>query len=145
MRFKVKTPEVIHQAIDGEVIIISLETGNYYSTAGTGAEVWSSISSGASLEEITGRLATRYEVDENLLASTIEGFMKNLSIESLIVPAEGEDAASAATAEPIPSGSDQFEPLVLEKFDDMQDLILLDPVHEVGEYGWPHATDRVAK
>ena len=32
-----------------------------------------------------------------------------------------------------------YVPPVLEKFTDMQDLILLDPVHEVSERGWPHA------
>jgi hypothetical protein len=26
---------------------------------------------------------------------------------------------------------------VLEKFTDMADLLLLDPIHEVGEAGWP--------
>jgi len=27
---------------------------------------------------------------------------------------------------------------VVEKYTDMQDLVLLDPVHEVDERGWPH-------
>ena len=32
-----------------------------------------------------------------------------------------------------------FVPPTLEKYTDMQDLVLLDPVHEVDERGWPHA------
>jgi hypothetical protein len=28
---------------------------------------------------------------------------------------------------------------MLERYEDMQDLILLDPVHEVEEEGWPRA------
>jgi hypothetical protein len=31
-----------------------------------------------------------------------------------------------------------FEPPLLEKFTDMEDLLLLDPVHEVDGRGWPH-------
>jgi hypothetical protein len=27
---------------------------------------------------------------------------------------------------------------VLHKFTDMQDLLLVDPVHDVGDAGWPH-------
>jgi hypothetical protein len=54
--------------------------------------------------------------------------------------------ASADGREPTEEGSPNghghraFEPPLLEKFDDLQDLILLDPVHEVlEEEGWPHA------
>jgi hypothetical protein len=27
---------------------------------------------------------------------------------------------------------------VLEKFTDMHDLLLMDPIHEVSDAGWPH-------
>ena len=32
----------------------------------------------------------------------------------------------------------QFEFPIIEKFTDMQELLLLDPIHEVDEKGWPH-------
>ena len=32
-----------------------------------------------------------------------------------------------------------FEAPILQKYTDMQDLLLLDPIHEVDEAGWPHA------
>jgi hypothetical protein len=36
------------------------------------------------------------------------------------------------------TGEVPFEPPILERFDDMQELLLLDPVHEVSdEEGWP--------
>jgi hypothetical protein len=37
-----------------------------------------------------------------------------------------------------------FDEPVLEKFEDMQDLILLDPVFEVDEAGWPSARQQTA-
>jgi hypothetical protein len=37
---------------------------------------------------------------------------------------------------PIKRGS--FSKPLLEKFDDMSELIMLDPVHDVTEHGWPH-------
>jgi hypothetical protein len=33
----------------------------------------------------------------------------------------------------------KFEKPGLQKYSDMQDLLLLDPIHEVDEMGWPHA------
>ncbi len=38
-----------------------------------------------------------------------------------------------------------FEAPKLEKFTDMQDLVLLDPVHEVDDVGWPAARPDAAK
>lgn len=31
-----------------------------------------------------------------------------------------------------------FESILFEKYDDMKELILLDPIHEVDARGWPH-------
>ena len=33
---------------------------------------------------------------------------------------------------------------MIESYDDMADLLLLDPVHEVGEQGWPVKPDQAA-
>jgi hypothetical protein len=35
-----------------------------------------------------------------------------------------------------------YQKPVLEKFTDMQDLILLDPVHDVNPKGWPHTDSK---
>ena len=32
----------------------------------------------------------------------------------------------------------------LERFTDMEDLLLLDPVHDVEEMGWPHVNPNAA-
>jgi hypothetical protein len=34
-----------------------------------------------------------------------------------------------------------FETPLLEKHEDMQAMILIDPVHQVGALGWPHPAD----
>jgi hypothetical protein len=31
-----------------------------------------------------------------------------------------------------------FAPPIFERYDDMRDLLTLDPIHEVSEEGWPH-------
>ena len=45
-RFKVNTPPVIHETLDGEVIVVNLDTGTYYSIPGTGAEIWTLVDQG---------------------------------------------------------------------------------------------------
>jgi hypothetical protein len=60
--------------------------------------------------------------------------------ENLIVPCDGTDQRP----EPATNGDRatprrRFQAPRFEKHTDMQDLILLDPVHEVADTGWPHA------
>ena len=51
-RFAVTRPNVMHETIDGEVIVIDVRTGMYYNLSGTGAAVWHSIEQELSIDEI---------------------------------------------------------------------------------------------
>lgn len=136
-------PRVIAQEIDGEVVAIDLHTGNYYSLRDSAAPVWGALESAAGMPEIIERLAERYESGADGIEEDVRRFLDDLIAEELIVPlAEGEDPPPVPEGRNGSSGASRGEsprPPVLEKFDDMQDLILLDPVHEVAEeQGWPH-------
>ena len=39
-RFRVNTPTVTHETIDGEAVIINLDSGNYYSLVEVGSFIW---------------------------------------------------------------------------------------------------------
>ena len=39
-RFRVNTPNVTHETIDGEAVIINLDSGNYYSLVEVGSFIW---------------------------------------------------------------------------------------------------------
>ncbi|MEI6331186.1 MAG: hypothetical protein WCP16_18235 [Pseudanabaena sp. ELA645] len=43
MKFKINTPNVVHELIDGEVIIVNLKKGDYYSLLSTSAKIWTGI------------------------------------------------------------------------------------------------------
>ena len=140
MRFRVNSPNVIHETIEGEVILIDLKTGTYYSLRDAGAAVWQAIERGADEDEIQAALALRYEGSADEMRDAVRRLVAELEGEGLI---RAESAADAPAAGPAPSENGAparkpFQPPVLEKHTDMQDLILLDPVHEVGAQGWPH-------
>lgn len=142
--FRVARPGVIHDTIDGEVVIINLSTGAYFSLVDTGAEVWSGLGGEASVDAIVSEIATRYRTPPEEIRAAVEGLLDDLRAEGLVVPVEGAAPPADGERRPGPDpgadGRPEFRPPVLEKFDDMQDLILLDPVHEVEEeLGWPHA------
>jgi hypothetical protein len=139
MRFRVNSPNVIHETIEGEVILIDLKTGTYYSLRDAGAAVWQAIERGADEDEIHAALELLYEGSTDEMREALRGLLAELEGEGLIRP---DDEAAPAAAGMLPSSNGDarapFRRPTLEKHTDMQDLILIDPVHEVGARGWPH-------
>ncbi len=134
-KLSINVPRVVHETIDGEVIVIDLATGTYFSLQGGAADVWTLISAGHSSEAMVDALAAAYGESQDSIRSTLEPFVKELESEALVVDAGDESSAQSGTAEISVDGA--FSPY-LEKHTDMAELILLDPVHEVDSMGWPH-------
>jgi len=137
-RFRVNGPNVINEVIDGEAVIINLASGDYFSLRGSGSYIWQAIDAGADTTAIVDAFTAAGLGDETEIGGAVEGLVAQLMAEGLVV---ADADGSSPTALAPPDGA-SFEPPALEKFTDMQDLILLDPVHEVDERGWPHSTDQ---
>jgi Coenzyme PQQ synthesis protein D (PqqD) len=136
---------VIHQTLDGEVIVVNLDSGTYYSLEGPAAAIWSAIDGGASLAETVAHAARRYDAPGDALERSVTRFVDELEREQLIVAAEregvpdaGANGANGANGAYPPEATPFSEP-VLNKYTDMQELLLLDPIHEVDESGWPNS------
>lgn len=144
MRFAVSRPKVINQVIDGEALLINFETGNYYSLLKSGAFIWTLIEGTATVDEVVAALEQRYQGTREVFEDAVNRFVRGLEAEGLIRSSEdgvreGPDVLPTVGESPERPERSLFEPPVLEKYEDMQDLILLDPVHEVDEEaGWPH-------
>lgn len=140
-RFRINDPKVIQETIEGEAVIVNLVSGNYYSLDKVGADIWGNLENGKSLEEILELIPRIYKGDPAVMESSVKSLIDNLVQEDLIVPDAtipdgGTQSSSAGTAEGEAMGD--FEAPVLKKYSDMQDLLLLDPIHEVDEGGWPN-------
>lgn len=127
--------KVVHETIDGEVIIIQLERGVYFSLGGTGTEVWELLGRGLSTGAIVAELAERYETERQTVASAIEPVLAQLIEEGVLVPDPDPAPTGDGAARERAAGT--FTEPALERFDDMQDFLLIDPIHEVAETGWP--------
>ena len=143
LRYKINAPHIVHEVFeDQEAAIINLKSGKYYSLDPMGAFVWSHIDSGATVEEIVQQVLAHYEGDRAQVSRAIAKFIDALQAEELIIPAI--DGARQANGEAIKTGltgngvESAFTAPVLERYNDMQELLLLDPIHEVDETGWPH-------
>jgi hypothetical protein len=136
--------DIVSEEIDGEVIIVNLKNGHYYSLTQSATVIWAGIQERATLEQIRDRLLVRYSGDTASIRQGLVELIDALKLEQLITQrsaAEGTSLVDESTEREIPVGEKEaYLPPMFERFTDMGDLLLLDPVHEVeDEKGWPHA------
>lgn len=136
-RLRVREPSVVHETIDGEVVIINLDTGAYYSLDKSGVDVWDALVCGASLEELNAALSARCEESPTVLAKAIRELVDELQQEELIAPDGTVDNIPLVPHSEETSSRKPFERWTLQKYSDMTQLLLLDPIHDVDEPGWP--------
>lgn len=145
MRFQLNANEVVHELLDGEIIVMHLLSGNYYSLVGSGAEIWSAVIAGTSSGAIVARLIGEVTAEPELVELETRNFLQQLVDESLILPVADGSAdpesvlAESANAESSLPGAlrQPFKSPTIQKYTDMQGLLLVDPIHEVDASGWP--------
>lgn len=140
--YQVNRTFVVSDLIEDEVIIVNLKTGNYYSLAGVGAQIWSGLEGGIGVAAMIPALAAAYNAPQAEIAGEVQRLVAELAAENLIVPVSSDETLvqSASSAFPFPTSSDgkrEFAAPVLNKYTDMHELLLVDPVHDVDEQGWP--------
>jgi hypothetical protein len=135
MSYTINTPDVIAETIDGETILVNLTTGAYYSLEGSGSAIWDALLEGHAPEAVAEHLAHVYESPADELQAAVEGLVADLRAEQILVEAPSAHAPGPLAAN---GARAAFEPPKLKKFTDMQEIILLDPVHQVDDRGWPH-------
>ena len=133
-RFRVNGPDVVAESIDGEVIIINLNSGAYYSSLGTGGAIWQALVANHTLDEALDLLAVHYGTPRADIEPGVTQFVAQLLDEGLLL-----ESTAPATGNGLALGQPTvFEKPVLSKYTDMQELLLLDPIHDVNpSIGWP--------
>jgi hypothetical protein len=132
------SPWATHERLDDEAIIINLETGLYFALNGTGADAWTLLTQSGQPASVGLALARRYDVDPGAVRFDLDRLLKLLVDEGLLVAGDedGQRPADEVDLPPLPEAA-QYAAPELESFDDLDSLLLLDPIHEVDDAGWP--------
>ena len=130
-------PMLVGRQFGDEVVLANYETGVYYSLTGTGPDIWLALGSGHSVDDIVAALSHAYPADAERIQEQVNNFIVRLAADGLVVPHD----AVPKRRDWSPTLGGAFAEPVLEAFDDLKDLLLLDPVHDVGEAGWPVRMD----
>ena len=136
--YKINDGKVISETLEGETIIINLDTGNYYSMNTTGAIIWNQIQSNNGTQNILEYFLNHYNVSTDVITKSITEIVSSLLKDNLIL--ESESSSIQNIKEEIKNISkESFLAPKIEKYDDMKEMLLADPVHDVDEKdGWPH-------
>ncbi len=135
-RLRVNLASMAHETVDEEVIIINLETGTYYSIVGTGVAVWQAIERGLSRRHLVAAMAKAYGGNPSAVSAAVEAFVDELVREEIVLVEEGGEVAGPVELNRLAAGP--FAPPTLAVHTNMSDLLLLDPIHDVNEQGWPN-------
>ena len=126
--YQVNAPRVVHETLEGETVVIDTVTGLYYTAAGNAAQLWQALAEGADPAVLATACA-----EAGCDKGAFEAFCDDLVASGLLV---GRAGGSVTVA--LPALDAALAPPALTRHDDLQELIELDPIHEVDvAQGWP--------
>lgn len=145
-RLKVNEPHVVHETIDGETILMHLGTGNYYSIEWPGTVIWELICQTKYPAVLIEALEEMDTSGNKVSHKLFDEFVRSLVEEELLVTVGNRDTPplelDEQTASELQKTVGSLDKLALNKYSDMKDLLLLDPIHEVDAKGWPQKSDK---
>ena len=145
--YSIDKKNVVSDSFSDEVIIINLETGIYYSFSGVGIEIWKLLERQITLGQIV-KVITRQYPDKDLtqIKSVVKKSIDGLNNEQLLVIQEfNGNENSQNDIDHIEFSQNKnaiFKEALLECFTDMQDFLLVDPIHEVDYENWPSKKEK---
>lgn len=135
--FQLNSPDVVAEIIEGEVVLVHMGTGRYYSLQDCGAAAWSLLAAGLPESAAAGQLAAHYGAPEETVRSGLRELTAQLEAEQLLVKRPSEVDRNSPVELSRDFGSVWEAPL-LQGYDDMGELLLVDPIHDVSDEGWPN-------
>jgi hypothetical protein len=79
-----------------------------------------------------------------MIRAALDPFLQDLEKEQLIAPVETRKKRDPLALAGDPTGVPFVAPS-LQAFNDLEGLLLLDPIHEVDDEGWPSVRDPLEK
>ncbi len=138
MNYVLNEEKMFADITDGVAIVINSETGNYYGMNAFGTAVFENLINGASAEDVLAQLKGLAGAPSDI-EERFNVFVKALVDSELIVEGLGSGSANINAEKAV---EDEWS-LEVREYNDAQELLLADPIHEVKEEtGW--APDKAA-
>jgi hypothetical protein len=80
----VASPDVVHRELDGEAVLLNLDTGMYFGLDEVGTRVWRCLGEATDLARIHQTLLDEYDVAADRLEADLIGLVAELADQGLV-------------------------------------------------------------
>ena len=82
--YTIDRKRVTWDEIDGETLIINVETGYYFSLDGVGSLIWNMLAAGVEERDIVARIVSEFDVEESTARTDLQSLVDALLSEELV-------------------------------------------------------------
>lgn len=125
------------ERLDGETILINFDSGEYFSFRGSSADILWLIDAGVDRRHWLSLLrdAFRDSIIDSDIEPDIDAFLSDLADAGVIAPSEEVDGPPVSL--PDDYSRVAWTAPTVHANDDLADLLLIDPIHDTSDDGWP--------
>lgn len=137
-RYALNSDHLASELVEGELVMINFDNGCYYACNEAGASLLAALNEGHSPADLVVHCSAHFAAEQTLVQREFENFVDALMAEQILKLCP----ATSASAGPVRVTGSQWQAPRLGRYADLQDLLLLDPIHDVAPQGWPQTADQ---
>lgn len=90
MTIYAKSPGLVEQTVDGEIVVLDKKSGLIHQLNSTASDIWQCLQNNSTLQELTAYVSARYDADVAQIKSDIESTLRVMQRNQLIVTEQTE-------------------------------------------------------
>ena len=79
-----RNPELLSVEMDGDLVMMSIETGSYFGVSGIGPHIWQLLETPRNFADLVENVCAEFEVDSETASADLLGFLEKLSENGMI-------------------------------------------------------------
>jgi hypothetical protein len=83
-QFRLRKNGVSWRELDGQIVVLDLESSKYVTVSGAGAVIWERLVPGTTVDEIVSALVEVFDIDEATARADTESFLEDLRQRNLL-------------------------------------------------------------
>ena len=132
--YVLNSSEISLERLNGEVVIISFNSGNYYSCVGSAADILSLVSKEVDRTVWKDIICSKYKIND-LPVVEVELFIEECLKENIVLLVNSKLEGMSDLPDDFTRNG--WNTPTLKIYKDFQDLLLVDPIHDSSLTGWP--------
>jgi len=78
-------PSVVFQEVEGEMVLLDLESARYYVLDDVGTRIWQLLTEHEDVEQVVSSMLAEFDVDEATLRADLDALLDRLKASGLVV------------------------------------------------------------